>query len=138
MLHSLCGLLHPTRMTHMRYVGYCVLHVGCCLCVGCCSLHACCKGVMMAIKGALWAVASSVWDFAACTHDAQALCGMLHPLCGLTLAKTGNEDREPMLRTKTKSGGQRIRKQKDGEKERVKIFFSVSETICPVKKTKSK
>ena len=43
--------------------------------------------------------------------------------------KTVNKDREPRLRTKTKNGETRIRKEKDGEK-----VYPVSETVCPLKK----
>ena len=49
--------------------------------------------------------------------------------------KTGNEYREPRLKTKTKNRVQRIRKEKDGEKEREKIEH-VMETVSPLKNTK--
>ena len=49
--------------------------------------------------------------------------------------KTGNKDREPRLRTNTKNGGQRIRKDEDGEKEREIKYYPVSETnlLCSKK-----
>ena len=45
--------------------------------------------------------------------------------------KTGNKDREPRLRNSTKNGEQRIRKDKDGEKEREIKCYPVSETNLP-------
>ena len=61
----------------------------------------------MTITGAVRGIASSMLAVAACTHAACALYGMLHPpckrlkpLCGLSLANTGDEDRERIHGTK--------------------------------------
>ena len=97
--------------------------------MGCCILCARCAGVMWEVTGSVWDIVSSMLSIEACMHDVQALCGLLCPLCGLlqppcglSLSKTGNKDKTPRLRTKTKNGEQRIRRDKDGEKERETIF----------------
>ena len=48
----------------------------------------------------------------------------------------GNQDGELRLRTKTKNGERRIRKDKDGEKERVKKVYPVSAFKKRVEKVK--
>ena len=45
---------------------------------------------------------------------------------------TGNQDGEPRVRTKTKNGERRIRKDKDGEKESVKKFIRFPKPVYPI------
>ena len=97
-----CGLLQPACMLHRSYVGYCIIYMNCY------SLYVGCYWRRQRTKSE--------------KEDKKRIKG----------TKTGNQDRYPKLRTKTKNGEQGIRKEKTSLPRFCNIF-TVKRSF-PVKK----